>query len=136
MPEWVSVKSTLHSMENRDFICSECVSKLKTKCKGDEEREVKHRTAKGCYGVSEKPIHVADRMQFSTCIGNFFSFSALGYIEMHGMYEKGVLPFPGALGDQPNKAIELFGVVKSFKIEKMEKEHQRQKLKQRVRGRQ
>jgi len=135
MPEWIALKSTLHAMENRDFICSECVSKLKTKLKGDEEREIKHRTAKGCYGVLEKPVHNADRMAFSRCIGNFFSYSALGYIEMHGMYEKGVLPFQGSLGDQPNKVIELFGVVKSFKIEKMEKDHQRQKLKQRVRGR-
>lgn len=54
---------------------------------------------------------------------------------MHGMYEQGVMPFGGALGEQPNKVIEAFGVVKSFKYEKMKQEQQRQKLKQRVRGR-
>lgn len=95
----------------------------------------RYREAKGCFKPLDRQVQRIDQIKFSSCIGNFFSYSALGYIEMHGMYEQGVMPFGGALGEQPNKVIEAFGVVKSFKYEKMKQEQQRQKLKQRVRGR-
>jgi len=39
------------------------------------------------------------------------------YYNLFMQYEKGVMPFPGALVDQPNKIIELFSVLQSLNSE-------------------
>lgn len=56
------------------------------------------------------------------------------YYALFNQYEKGVLPFKGPLVDQPNKIIELFGVLQSLnteqeKIARKEQERQMKKRK-------
>jgi hypothetical protein len=50
------------------------------------------------------------------------------------MYQKGVLPFPGALSDQPNKVVELFRTIDSHVAEKTEKQIKKMESKQRAKG--
>lgn len=71
---------------------------------------------------------------FKTCVGNYFSPWLPQWIEAYQMYQKGVLPFPGALTEQPNKVVELFRVIDSHVSEKTEKQIKAMNSKQRAKG--
>jgi len=89
----------------------------------------KMRTAKGCWEAFPKVIHHIGEIGFKRCIGNYTSEGIYSWVEAHSLYEKGVLPFPGALMDQPNKVIEIFQCIASAKHEKMEADRKAAELK-------
>lgn len=53
------------------------------------------------------------------------------YYNLFSQYEKGILPYPGSLVDQPNKIIEVFGVLQSLNLEyeKRNREEQQREAK-------
>ena len=51
----------------------------------------------------------------------------VGLITMHNQFEKGIMPYPGGLMDQPNKIIEAFDVINSYKQAKLVKEREQAK---------
>jgi hypothetical protein len=97
----------------------------------------KSRDVKGCFEVKKKPMHTImisegkESIKFSKCIGNFFDLSVLSLMEMQRQYDKGVLPFPGSLSQQPNKVIEAFAVIERYKFEKLERDRKQKELKER-----
>jgi hypothetical protein len=125
MEEWIRLKSTLEAMDNRKFICGECKDSYKGR--SDQARITqKMRESKGCFGVLQRDMHHIDKeILFSTCIGNYFDFSMTYFFELFNHYEKGVMPFPGTVMEQPNKIIEIFRVIQSYKNAKIEREHKK-----------
>ncbi|TXH09497.1 MAG: hypothetical protein E6R04_07980 [Spirochaetes bacterium] len=115
--EWVYLRSTLHAIDNPRFQCAECP-------KGS-------RLAKACESINPNVVHkIGGELGYHTCIGNFFSQTALNWLELHNKYEQGVLPYPGSLLDQPNKMIEIFRVIAAHKHQVAEDRIRKQSLKQ------
>jgi hypothetical protein len=74
-------------------------------------------------------------LEYSTCVGNFVSESALFWIEAEARYNQGILPYPGSLSEQPAKVLEIFGCIAAHKQDKLEKQRKAQELKERAIGR-
>lgn len=74
----------------------------------------------------EKPANevrhwIGRELGFRRCIGAYFSMEAMQWVKLHAQFEKGILPYPGSLMDQPAKAIEAFNLISTMKIERDEK---------------
>lgn len=93
-----------------------------------------NRTTKGCFGVSENALHKFDDLEYSTCVGNFVSDSAIFWIEAEAKYNQGVMPYPGSLSEQPAKVLDIFGCIAAHKQSTLEKQQKAQKLKDGISG--
>ena len=130
----IELRSTLHAISNQDFICSNCLSKYKNRQDAVVMTE-KHTKAKGCKEIRKESIFKIrqERMvlNYKTCPGNFFSYSAMSWVNMFNHFEKGVMGFPGSYVEQPNKFIDAMSVIQSHKNEQIEIETERQKARNR-----
>lgn len=96
-----------------------------------KERNLKRRRIKGCFEPLERGGQkVLDLYQYRLCPGNFYDQSAIFLIRLYQQFEKGVLPFAGSLADQPNKVMEAFRLIEMYKSDKLEKDIQKQKLRE------
>lgn len=113
--EYVELKATLHSLDDKRYDCGACLSTYKGRT--DEEQMTGIlKKQKGCSEAYNEPIHAIEEViKFKNCIGNYVSSSSFHWIEMHSHFSRGILPFPGSLSDQPSKAIEVFNVIDSHK---------------------
>jgi len=83
----------------------------------------KERRLKGCETILDAAVHrIGKDLSFRTCIGNFVDKSVYSYLDAHRKYEAGILPYPGALMDQPAKILEVFQVIDAHKQDKMRAE--------------
>ena len=134
------MKSTLYALNERRFMCGECISK-------DAHRpdllEKKQRQMACAEPASDWGLHkiVDDDVTYSfkRCIGNYFNQSVLNWMSIYRAYEKGILPYPGSYQDQPNKALEVLGIIDSTKnverIKKIEADKRRMQSQARRGGR-
>lgn len=130
----MELKSTLYSFDNKEYQCGWCLKKYRGR--QDYEQITKaNRTRKGCFGVSPNALHKFDDLEYSTCVGNSVSESALFWIEAEARYNQGILPYPGSLSEQPAKVLEIFGCIAVHKQDKLEKQRKAQELKERAIGR-
>jgi hypothetical protein len=133
--EWVELRATLHAVDNRKYQCTECLGQYSGRSDAAIMTE-KVRKLNGCSEIKNETIHHINReILFSTCIGNFFSTSAVQWLSTHAHFERGTMPYPGALMDQPNKALEIFRVIERHKFERAEAERAAEQRKARVNGR-
>jgi hypothetical protein len=130
--DYIELKATLYAIDNRDFYCHDCLNKYAHR-PDYETMTARTRELKGCFSVKERPIATVDELKFFKCVGNFFRSEVLTLLEMQGRYEKGILPYPGSLSEQPNKVIEIFAAIEQYKREKLEQERKRLELKERGR---
>jgi len=123
--EWVEIKATLHAIENDRFNCSKCLTKYSGREDGSAMTE-RVRQASGCYGAKGATLHsIGDEIRFSTCIGNFYRPQVASLMESHRKFEAGTLPYAGGLMDQPNKVIEIFGVLTAHRLERQAAEQRK-----------
>lgn len=112
----VYLTSTLHALSNQDFICSMCKVKYINRADGDRIG-AKWRRIKGCESINTgpMPLHYIDkdsfRINYSTCIGNFFSPAVVAWVQAYRKFDKGIMPYAGGYMDQPNKALEILRVI-------------------------
>lgn len=130
--EWVKLKATLHALDNSEFQCGPCLAKYRTRPQQFE--------FKGCKDIKQgKLFSIDDKIHFRNCIGNHFDHSAVHWIQCHAQYEKGFLPFPGSLLEQPNKVMEVFHVISAHNADRVAEANRKmaveQKLKRARRGR-
>ena len=138
MTEWVEIRATLHAMENKHLICGECQSTYKGR-RDEEQMLARLKTSKACATQMQKPVHfIASDLAFKTCPGNYYAPYLSTWLEAHQAYQKGILPFPGTLVEQPNKVMEVFRMIDSHINEKTERELKKmqEKTKGARRGRQ
>lgn len=128
--EYIQIKSTLHAIDNRDYICGDCQGKYSNRADGAQMLE-KVKIAKGCEAMRPMPIHSIDTfdgkesIKFKNCIGNYFSYEVVALWEMQRQFEKGVMPYPGSLSEQPNKVIEAFNVIGAYRADRTERDRKR-----------
>jgi hypothetical protein len=74
-----------------------------------QDKTIRKRNSKGCTDYNTR-VYRIDNILFNTCIGNYVKEAGY-FIEAFSLYEKGMLPFEGNIGDQPNKIIEVFNLI-------------------------
>lgn len=119
LSEVIALRSTLVAAGNPRFQCESCLEK-----ESDAARVVK-----GCEVNSSARVVSFKHLHLRRCPANFATQGMINWVESHTLFRQGVMPFPGALMDQPNKVIELFRVVEDFRAEKAAAEAQRARLK-------
>lgn len=83
------------------------------------ERGKAKRKSKGCFDFTSRTF-LLDNIKYSACVGNY-TLSGLGYYyEVLLNYEKGLMPFTGALSLQPNKIMEVIHLIETIKNDKKE----------------
>jgi hypothetical protein len=84
--------------------------------------EATRKGVKGCLGGKDYTIRNGNRdfCRVDRCIGNFYTPSIGFWYRAYRQYLNGVLPFPGALLDQPAKVLDVFGVFESLEYERTE----------------
>lgn len=113
--EWVQVKATLHALADKRFSCESCLTQYQNRA-DFESMTQKLRDSKGCATLLPQPAHqIENSIKFSSCIGNFVMPGIYPWLEAHAYFERGILPFPGSLMDQPAKVIQLFNVIDGYK---------------------
>jgi len=116
--EYVYLVSSLYILDEKKFQCGECQNQYRNHQKADEMTKGVMQS-KFCVVPSDRHIHNIDgRIWFKKCIGNYFLQSTSFYLELFKQYENGVMPYCGALVDQPNKIIEIFRVIGQYRNEK------------------
>lgn len=142
MSEWVSLKSTLHSIQEKRFNCASCLSSFSGR-RDEAEMLLRKREQFACWGGDTHRHTIADDsgrlLNFTTCIGNWTSDYWGFWIDAHEQFKLGNLPFPNSLADQPNKAMEIFRVIDAFQIsvqnERIRKQQEAQNALRKTRGR-
>ena len=137
--EYVNLKSTLTSIDNETFNCAKCLTKYEGR-QDFEDMTRRLRVRNGCHSVGNEVLHRIflgkDKdIEYKTCIGNFVDHGIYRFLEMHKQYNLGNLPYPGCMADQPSKIIEVFGVIDSYKHDKLEKDRKAMEAKQKQQGR-
>jgi hypothetical protein len=130
--DYISIRATLHAIDNREFYCHSCLNKYANRPDAESMTQ-RMRELKGCFSIKEKPIATVDELKFYKCVGNFFRGEVLTLLEMQGRYERGILPYPGSLSEQPNKLIECFSAIDNYKQEKLAQERKRIEMQERGR---
>jgi hypothetical protein len=109
MYEYVTLTATLESrFQPKKFDCSTCLTQY-GKTQKMIDKTSRKRKSKGCTDYTSRTYRI-DNIIFSTCIGNYVKEAGY-FIEAFSLYEKGMLPFKGNVGDQPNKIIEVFNLI-------------------------
>lgn len=122
LEEWIEIKATLHSIEEDRFNCTKCLSKYKGRA-DEEQMLAKVRANMGCQEMKGEAIHkIGDSLSFRSCIGNFAKPQVHALIQSHYRFERGILPYPGGLHDQPAKILEVFQAITVDRSERAERE--------------
>lgn len=85
-----------------------------------QRKSDRKRQSKGCYKLGVK-AYLFDSIKFSKCPGNYTKEIEY-YLEAFSLYEKGMLPFKGNLGEQPNKIVEIFNIISSRRAKQIKKD--------------
>jgi hypothetical protein len=96
----------------------------------------KVREIKGCREIKAIAVHkLSDdpRLQ-DVSRGTTTGLGSCTGLRRAKFFERGTLPFPGALSEQPNKAVEIFRVIESFKAEKAREAQAKAEKKRRLNG--
>jgi hypothetical protein len=113
-------------MDNDRFQCSKCLKKYEGRADGKKLLR-KYRKLQGCFGRTRRDGYRFDGYIYSTCPGNVFDYSSLFIIELYREYQKGIMPYPGALVEQPAKIMEAFQVIDGYNSLKLAEEQKKQK---------
>lgn len=103
-------------VDPKKFHCGTCITQY-GKSERLQKKTLRKRESKGCFDYSTKSYKF-DNLIFKTCPGNFV-VPIDYFVEAFSLYEKGVLPFRGTIGDQPNKIMEVFQLIEVRRNEKL-----------------
>lgn len=125
------LKATMRVLDDRRYICGECLKKFDGRADGEKLLETQRRL-NGCYGDNRAEPYIYDDISFLTCPGNVFDSDSIWLIELWREYQKGVLPFEGCLTQQPAKIIEAFSIIDIYNAKKIKDAEMDAQRKQRV----
>lgn len=104
--ELLQILCTIESIEDKRWNCGHCLGEHKDKPKVTLAKQKR----KGCFG-DENLTYTMEQYRLKTCPGNFVVPWVFEYIEMYFNYQRGILPYPGALSEQPAKIMEIFAII-------------------------
>lgn len=72
----------------------------------------------GCgFRISPAPRQITSGLKFYSCFCDHLDDSFDYLLFLQGQFEKGIMPYPGSLIEQPNKIIEVFKLISRLKAE-------------------
>lgn len=102
--------ATFQVLHDPTYQCTQCTKRVPSQ----ETRDQK----KGCAITLDKSFASwRDLIKFKKCPANYFSPFWSEVIDNFRQYDKGILPYKGALLDQPSKIIEAYSLIESLKFE-------------------
>lgn len=117
--------------ENRHYDCNHCLTNLIKKTKNIQK-------ARSCKEAKSDPVTFIKkkdyRIDYFSCVGNFYSNEAAYAIQLFQEYKDGKMPEKGGLFDQPAKLVDIFGFLYSLESKWQKEIAQRQKLKSAQKG--
>ena len=117
--EYVQLVSTYWYMCDENFNCFKCKKKYSL---GVRDKN------KACFTPREKEIvNYNGSIKYFTCPSNNFNHSCVAIIDMHRLFQAGILPFTGGLSDQPAKIIEFFKIIDGLNSERQKDLERKQK---------
>lgn len=132
------VATWFYNVEDK-FNCEE--QKSKYLMMPESEKKINdYMLARGCLGKSElsgvvydkptnRPRYQQDEVCFYNCFCNFIDPSTNFLLNLFWYFDKGILPFQGAITEQPAKIIDVFNVFTHLKHEKQKDDAKKQKNK-------
>lgn len=122
--DYIEIISTYMGMTDPSYNCTLCKSHYKR----DIERQRKHQERKGCFstfptpilkyrGGQNTPMKSASSVEYFQCPARFYSSFWANIINLHLNYDRGVMPFPGSVLEQPAKIVEAFNLIHNLKEE-------------------
>jgi len=121
--DYVSIITTYEiiNQDNQPFNCFNCLAKAKN--------PAKIQLSRSCQDIKDKHVNFTQtknyRIEYFTCIGNFYSKAAENLVGLYEDYKKGILPNTGGLYDQPAKLVDAFSLMYSMEC-RIREEKQRQ----------
>jgi hypothetical protein len=112
----ILISSIEAKLDPKKFHCGTCITQYGSSPRLIGKSERKRRT-KGCFDYTSKSYRI-DNIRYTTCIGSF-AVPIDFFVEAFSLYEKGVLPFKGGIGEQPNKIMEVFQLIEVRRSEKI-----------------
>jgi hypothetical protein len=107
--ETVQMIATFFSLTEPAFNCAACLIRYKK-----EHRD----SQKGCNAPTSRVVaKYHSFFEFKRCPGALKSQAMREIIQLHRLWESGVLPYDGGVLDQPAKIVEAMGLVDSLKFE-------------------
>lgn len=107
--ETLQVTASIWSIFDEKWNCYKCMTSRHFEA---------YKKVKGCVSTPKTNYQV-EGFKINKCLGNFTSREVYSYFEMFKMYERGIMPFGGAMVDQPAKVIDLFNMIEQLKAEKI-----------------
>ena len=95
--------------------CDQLISEHIEKGYTCEVAENTVRKEHGCNVLSEDPIYIIDNLEFRTCPCNFRNRMFPFLLTALDGFDKGILPYPGSLSEQPAKAMEALTLLSNLK---------------------
>ena len=112
--------ATVEAQFNDKFNCYKCLKKYPLENSEGKEiaRNIIKRKSKGCFDFTTR-MTLLDNIKYKSCVGNYTLQGISYYYELYFNYEKGLLPFEGDLGLQPNKILEILHIIDTIKKDKL-----------------
>ncbi len=112
--------ATLEAQFNDKHNCQKCIKKYPLELSDGREntRAIAKRKSKGCFNFTTR-TYLLDNIKYKSCIGNYTLQGIAYYYELYFNYEKGILPFKGDLGIQPNKMVEVLHIIDTIRKDKL-----------------
>jgi len=112
--------ASVESQFNDNFNCYKCQKKYPIDTDNDKlnSRSITKRNSKGCFNFTTR-THLLDNIKYKSCVGNYTLQGMSYYYEVYFNYEKGILPFKGDLGTQPNKMVEVLHIIDTIRKDKL-----------------
>ncbi len=102
----------------------EILSEKKWKCEAciKTTDAATRKAVKGCEGGKQFGIRsgAVEVFRLDRCLGNYYTPAVGFWFRAYRMYQNGIMPFEGAMMDQPAKALDVFGVFEGLEYEKQE----------------
>lgn len=117
--EFIELWSTLHVRNTPEYQCGRCLASRPEQL--EEKRRIRSCRGGGKVSIMSLETPAGARLSYKACIGNFYRDGWVYWLQMYRQYQRGLLPFPGTISDQPAKVVEVFGIIELFE-EKAEAE--------------
>lgn len=108
--DYITINATWHFLHNeRQFNCDEQRVKYQDKNKTQLEDFL---NKNGCnHRITKHVRHKVRNIEFYSCVCDFRNPMMNLYVELHDMYNKGILLYDGGVDNQPAQMIEIFNVL-------------------------
>ena len=115
--DYVTINASIRHMY-KDNNCEEEAAYMRKRFAkyGDvEDRVNRFKKSKGCGAVLDRTVDRIDNIRFKTCVCSMKHPLTNNLLQINDMLGRGILPFSGALMEQPAQIMELLDIVDNAK---------------------